>query len=67
MYSRIHEPHACTLTDALRVWAASHSGAPWLEDSQGNALTAGQALEASQRFARFQTKTIHHIQYARRQ
>lgn len=53
MHSRIHEPHACTLTDALREWAVGRPGAPWLEDSQGNALTIGQAFEASQRFAGF--------------
>jgi len=53
MYSRIHEPQACTLTDALREWAASRPGAPWLEDSQGGALTAGQAFASSQRFAGF--------------
>ncbi|WP_370590486.1 AMP-binding protein [Xylophilus sp. ASV27] len=56
MYSRIHEPHACTLTDALREWAASCPGAPWLEDSQGSAFTVGQALTNSQRFASF----LHH-------
>jgi carnitine-CoA ligase len=53
MYSRIHEPHACTLTDALREWATSHPGAPWLEDSRGSTLTAEQAFASSQRFAGF--------------
>jgi len=56
MYSRIHEPHACTLTDALREWAASRPAAPWLEDSQGIAFTVGQAFTSSQRFASF----LHH-------
>ena len=40
MYSRIHEPHACTLTDALSEWAASQPDPPWLHDSQGSALVA---------------------------
>ena len=51
MYSRIDEPHACTLTDALREWACNYPDQPWLEDSQGFKLTAGQAYADSQRFA----------------
>ncbi|MBH1978132.1 MAG: AMP-binding protein [Comamonadaceae bacterium] len=53
MYSRIHEPHACTLTDALSEWAASQPDTPWLHDSQGSALTVGHAFTDSQRFAGF--------------
>lgn len=51
MYSRIDEPHACTLTDALREWTCNDPDQPWLEDSQGFKLTAGQAYADSQRFA----------------
>lgn len=53
MYSRIGDPQACTLTDALREWASNHPDQPWLEDSQGSQLTVGQAYAGSQRFAGF--------------
>jgi len=53
MYSRINEPQACTLTDALREWAASHPDTPWLQDSEGEALTVGEAYSGSKRFASF--------------
>jgi crotonobetaine/carnitine-CoA ligase len=53
MYSRINESQACTLTDALHEWASINPDAPWLEDSQGNALTVKQALTGSQKFAGF--------------
>lgn len=53
MYTRINEPQTCTLTDALREWAANHPDMPWLEDSEGNALTVGQAYSASKRFSSY--------------
>lgn len=51
MYSRINQPHTCTLTDALSEWAASNPEAPWLEDSEGATLSVGQAYAESKRFA----------------
>jgi len=53
MYSRIDKPETCTLTDALREWSERQPDAPWLEDSDGNALTAGHAFSASKRFSSF--------------
>jgi carnitine-CoA ligase len=51
MYSRIDEPHACSLTDALSEWATQTPSTPWLQDSEGAALTVGQAHAHSKRFA----------------
>lgn len=53
MYSRINEPQVCTLTDALSEWATAHPEAPWLQDSEGEALTVGQAYSDSKRFSSF--------------
>lgn len=51
MYSRIDEPHTCSLTDALSEWATHSPGTPWLQDSEGGTLTVGQAYAKSKRFA----------------
>ena len=53
MYSLIHEPQACTLTGALREWATIHPDMLWLEDSEGGALTSGQAYLGSKKFSSF--------------
>ena len=53
MHNPIHEPPLRTLTQALSDWAAQRPDQPWLEDSEGDALTVGQAHMGSKRFSSF--------------
>ncbi len=53
MYSEIHNPRRWLLSAALAEWAARSPEAPWLEDSEGRSLSAGQAQRDSGRAAGF--------------
>lgn len=53
MYSEIDNPQACTLTDALHEWCLNHPDKHWLQDSEGDVRTVGQAYRGSKKFSSF--------------